>query len=257
MDDYGLSKKNITKFYSISETVKKRERYFPQNIDIKVIYPPSALNYFSCKDYKYIFMVSRLDGPKRIDMLIKAMKHVKSNIDLLIAGTGPQEQELKKLAKNDNRIKFLGFVNDEDIEKYYANSLVIPYFPYDEDYGLITIEAMMHKKPVITTFDSGGPTEFVINNQTGFITDFDEKAIGEKIEFFAKNPSEAKRMGENAYNKVKDITWENTIKHLLSNIEKNNNLNYLMFHILFAPSALKSTSMFAPCFCAIISHAFN
>lgn len=227
MDDYGLSKKNITKFYSISEIVKKRERYFPQNIDIKVIYPPSALNYFSCKDYKYIFMVSRLDGPKRIDMLIKAMKHVKSNIDLLIAGTGPQEQELKKLAKNDNRIKFLGFVNDEDIEKYYANSLVIPYFPYDEDYGLITIEAMMHKKPVITTFDSGGPTEFVINNQTGFITDFDEKAIGEKIEFFAKNPSEAKRMGENAYNKVKDITWENTIKHLLSNIEKNNNLNYL------------------------------
>ena len=227
MDNYGMSKNGVKKFYCISKTVKKRVEYFPENSDVEVVYHPSALNYFSCKDYKYVFMVSRLDGPKRIDMLIRAMKHVKSDINLLIAGTGPQEKALKKLAKNDSRIKFLGFVNDEDIEEYYANSLVIPYFPYDEDYGLITIEAMMHKKPVITTFDSGGPTEFVVNNQTGFITDFDEKAIGEKIDFFAQNPSEAKRMGENAYHKVKDITWENTIKHLLADIDENNKLHHV------------------------------
>ena len=43
------------------------------------------------------------------------------------------------MAKDDKRIEFLGFVTDKEVEEYYKNSLVIPYFPYDEDYGLITI----------------------------------------------------------------------------------------------------------------------
>lgn len=225
MDNYGMSQNGVKQFYAISETVKARREYFPDHADVSVIYPPSALENFTCQDYKYIFMVSRLDGPKRIDMLIKSMKYVKNNVKLLIAGTGPQEKELKKLAKNDSRIEFLGFVNDDEIENYYANSLVIPYFPYDEDYGLITIEAMMHKKPVVTTVDAGGPTEFVINNETGFITEFNAKAIGEKIDFFASNPTEAKRMGNNAYNKVKNITWESTVNKLLSNLCDNANKN--------------------------------
>ena len=225
MDNYGMSQNGVKQFYAISETVKARREYFPDHADVSVIYHPSALKNFTCQDYKYIFMVSRLDGPKRIDMLIKSMKYVKNNVKLLIAGTGPQEKELKKLAKNDSRIEFLGFVNDDEIENYYANSLVIPYFPYDEDYGLITIEAMMHKKPVVTTVDAGGPTEFVINNETGFITEFNAKAIGEKIDFFASNPTEAKRMGNNAYNKVKNITWESTVNKLLSNLCDNTNKN--------------------------------
>jgi glycosyltransferase involved in cell wall biosynthesis len=160
-------------------------------------------------------MISRLDSPKRIDMLVRAMKYVRSDVRLLIAGTGPQADELHRLAEGDERIRFLGFVNDEDAERYYADSLVIPYFPYDEDYGLITIEAMMHRKPVITTFDAGGPTEFVVDGETGFVTMFEEKAIAEKIDYFAEHPEKAREMGENAYNRVKNITWENTVMALL------------------------------------------
>ena len=225
MDNFGLSQKGVRNFYAISDTVKKRTDYFPKNARVEVVYPPSKLTEFSSGDYKYVFMISRLDAPKRIDMLIEAMKYVKSDVKLLIAGTGPQEAQLKKLATGDQRINFLGFVNDDEVEDYYANSLVIPYFPYDEDYGLITIEAMMHKKPVITTVDAGGPTEFVINKETGFVTKFDPKAIGEKIEYFAQNPNEAKRMGDNGYNKVKNITWENTVNGILKDIGTNVNTN--------------------------------
>lgn len=230
MDHFGLSQTGIKHTYAISETVKRRKEYYPDNTTVEVIYPPSKLTEYSHGDYKYVFMISRLDSPKRIDMLIDAMKFVKSDVKLLIAGTGPEGDRLKKLAKGDNRIEFLGFVNDDEAEAYYANSLVIPYFPYDEDYGLITIEAMMHKKPVITTVDAGGPTEFVVNNETGFITKFDPKAIAEKIDYFAENTNEAKRMGFNAYNKVKSITWEYTVNNLLKEFDSvsiNNMANNL------------------------------
>lgn len=218
MDHFGLFQCGVKKYFAISDTVKKRKDYFPQDVNVEVIYPPSKLSQYSSGNYEYVFMVSRLDHPKRIDMLINAMRYVKTDIKLLIAGTGPQENELKELAKDDSRIHFLGFVNDDEVEEYYANSLVIPYFPYDEDYGLITIEAMMHKKAVITTVDAGGPTEFVINNETGFVTKFDAKDIGNKIDYLAKNISEAKRMGMNAYDKVANITWEYVINKLLKDV---------------------------------------
>jgi len=231
MDNYGMSIRNKSNIFAISYTVKNRKEYFPNNANVQVIYPPTTNKYFKSEGFNHIFFVSRLDGPKRIDMLIEAMKFVKGEIKLYIAGTGPKENELKTQASVDKRIVFLGFVNDNEVEDYYANSLVIPYFPYDEDYGLITIEAMMHKKPVITTNDSGGPTEFVENGQTGFCVNFDPQAIGEKIDYFIQNPNEAKRMGLKAYEKVKNITWENTVEQLL-NETVSNALNFEQKSIL-------------------------
>lgn len=214
MDNWGLSQEGVKKYFSISKTVKNRKEYYPIGSQVQVVYPPTTLKQFRSGEYKYIFMISRLDAPKRISMLIEAMKYVKSDIELLIAGTGPEKDKLEEQASGDKRIKFLGFIRDDAVEEYYGDSLVIPYFPYDEDYGLITIEAFLHKKPVITTKDAGGPTEFVTDGETGYVVDFNAKSIAAKIDYFAENPAEAKRMGENGYKRVKDITWENAISQL-------------------------------------------
>lgn len=215
MDHFGMSQKGMKSYYAISETVKRRKDYFPEGVSVTVVYPPISLKKCISKAYNYIFMISRLDAPKRIGYLINAMQYVSSDVRLLIAGTGPEEQRLKEMAREDDRIQFLGFVRDEEVEEYYANALVIPYFPYDEDYGYITIEAMMHQKPVITTFDAGGPTEFVKNGETGFVVNLDPKQIAERIDFFAQNPQAAQEMGNKGYNRVCNITWENALKMLL------------------------------------------
>lgn len=215
MDRFAFSKNDGRPIFAISETVKRRWEYFTSREDVEVVYPPTTVKQRLTGEYRYIFVVSRLDGPKRIDMLIRAMHYVNADIRLYIAGTGPMEEELKKLAMGDDRIEFLGYVKDEEISEWYANSLVVPYFPYDEDYGLITIEAMLHKKPVITTTDAGGPTEFVIDGETGYITSFGEREIAARIDYLAVHPEEAKRMGELAYDKVKDITWKSAVNQLL------------------------------------------
>ncbi|WP_252221713.1 MULTISPECIES: glycosyltransferase [unclassified Clostridium] len=208
---------NTKKFYAISKTVKNRKEYFPVNAEVEVVYPPSALPYFQEGEYEYLFTVSRLDNAKRIDLIIESMKYVKPNIKLKIAGTGPMEKELKKLASNDERIEFIGFVNDEELIKFYSNSKGVIFIPYEEDYGLVTIEAMMSKKPVITTYDAGGVTEFVQEGITGFISKSNASDIGKSIEKLANlKLNEVKEMGERAYNKVKDITWSNTVRKVTS-----------------------------------------
>ncbi len=215
MDSFGLGQEGMKKYLAISNTVKNRVEYFPPGVLVEVVYPPTVMHNCFNKDYKYVFMISRLDAPKRIEYLIEAMKYVKSDMKLLIAGTGPEEKKLKSLAAGDERIQFLGFIKDEEAENHYANSLVIPYFPYNEDYGYITIEAMLHQKPVITTYDSGGPTEFVTNGETGFLVNLDPHEIAEKIDYLAENPEVARTMGEKGWNLVKNITWKDAVSKIL------------------------------------------
>lgn len=215
LDDRAL--RPTKKFYAISKTVKSRKEYFPKHAEVEVVYPPSALPRFENRTHgDYIFTISRLDGAKRISMIIEAMKHVKSDVKLKIAGTGPDEAKLKEMAKGDARIEFLGFVNDEDAIEYYADAKGVVFIPYEEDYGLVTIEAMMSHRPVITCYDSGGTTEFVEQGITGYISASEPTEIAKSIEALcALNEKELRDMGQCCYEKVKVINWE-TVAHSLT-----------------------------------------
>lgn len=214
-DRWALSYENTREYYSISENVKRRRDYFPPSARVKVVYPPSKIEDFECRGYEYLFTASRLDSPKRIHMLIEAMRFVPHNVRLKIAGEGPEMNRLIELAGGDERIEFLGFVNESELVDLYANSLAILFVPQDEDYGYITIEGMMSSKPIITTFDSGGPLEFVSDSKTGFIVCPDPKEIAEKINYFVEHVEEAKKMGLLANEKVKGISWNNFVVKLI------------------------------------------
>lgn len=215
-DGFALDPQRIQRYCTMSETVRRRDDYFPIGVNIDVIHPPSRLDRFSNTGYDYLFTASRLDDPKRIDLIINAMKYVPHDIRLKIAGTGPVEQRLKKIAEYDKRVEFVGFVCENDLLALYGESLAVLFTPYDEDYGLITLEAMLSSKPVITTTDSGGPLELVRNEQTGFIVDPDPQKIAEKINYCIEHLEETRKMGRNGYLDGQDITWDKFAHCLLS-----------------------------------------
>ncbi len=204
----------VRRFAAISQTVAGRE-YFPEQAQVEVIHHPSSLRDCSCRSFDYLFTVSRLDHPKRIDLLIKAMSHVSADIQLRIAGVGPQEDALRELAAGDPRIVFEGFVDDARLEALYADAMAVLYVPYDEDMGLITIEAMKCGKPVITVADAGGPNEFVTHGETGYSVAPVPEAIGEAVEQLVGDPAACRRMGSNARKRVATVTWRNTVSGLL------------------------------------------
>ncbi|MEQ9623719.1 glycosyltransferase family 4 protein [Coleofasciculus chthonoplastes] len=215
LDGVGLAKTAIKKYTAISYTVANRNTYFPVGSSVEVIYHPSNLRDFRRGSSDYLFTVCRLDNAKRVALLIQAMHSVKTNIELRIAGTGPAAESLQKMAGDNQKIVFLGFVNDQQLTELYADALAVLYVPYNEDYGLVTIEAMMSAKPLLTTTDAGGPNEFVRNGETGYSVPPDPEAIAQRIDYLCEHVQEARQMGLNGRKLVQDITWENTVAKLL------------------------------------------
>lgn len=225
LDEVALSPPAIKKYLAISRTVARRQAYFPDEATVEVVHHPSNLPRFKTGRYRYFLTVSRLDNAKRVRLMIEAMGRVESPVDLMIAGTGPEHESLRELAAGDPRIHFLGFVNDADLIDLYADALAVLYLPYDEDYGLVTIEAMMSEKPVITTTDAGGPNEFVVDGENGFSVAPDALALAEKMEWLANNLDACARMGVAGKSRVSHITWERTVAGLLPEDVKDRSLN--------------------------------
>jgi glycosyltransferase involved in cell wall biosynthesis len=212
----GWALKNTQRFSAISQTVANRKEYFPPGACVDVNYPPSTLVGFTNTSQQYFFTASRLDDAKRIKIIVQGYLKTTTDIPLKIAGTGPLAEELATLAADDKRIEFVGYVSDLELVQYYSNAYAIVFIPYDEDYGLITIEAMKSEKPVITFSDAGGVTEFVEHGVTGLTSEPEVDLLAANIDKLASNRALCKKMGQAAKQKVVDVNWINTIDRLLN-----------------------------------------
>lgn len=212
IDKMGLE--NTKKVYAYSKLIQ--EHLKEENIESELLYCPPIEENFKSKKYDYILSSSILDDKrKRISLLIEAMKYIKEDIELLIVGDGPHREELIRLAKDDKRIIFLGYKSPKEMIEIYSNALCTCLVSYKEDYGLVTVESMKSKKPVITCTDSGGPLEFVEHEKSGLISEPDPLKIAENINRLIKNKNLAKKLGKEGYKKVGDISWKNLINKLI------------------------------------------
>ena len=200
------------KLLTISVNVRNRLRKF-LDLDAEVLYaPPPLKDRIRCDAYeRFIFAAQRLDSYKRTDLLIRALALVQNDVRAVIAGTGPEEAKLHALAKEigvEDRIDFVGKINDEQLIDYYAKCRLVFFAPFDEDYGLTTLEAFYARKPVVTANDSGGTLEFVEHQVNGWIAEPEPKSMATGIQQVLEL---AEKMGEAGYQKVKHLSWEKTI----------------------------------------------
>ena len=76
---------------------------------------------------------------------------------------------------------FTGAITERQLIDLYAGALAVVFPPFDEDYGYVTLEAFLARKPVITTTDAGGPLEFVDDGVTGLVCEPTPEALGAAI----------------------------------------------------------------------------
>lgn len=207
--------------FCISENVSKRLLEY-NGINSEILYhPPGLEGRYKCELYgDYILSVGRLDQLKRIDLLIKAITKTGKNVKVKIVGEGQELENLHCLAKRlhlDKQIEFLGFVSDDRLLDLYANALAVYFAPVDEDYGYVTLESFLSKKPVITCKDSGGVLEFA-KKSNSMICETNTESIAFAIQQLYGNKSLCSELGENGYISVKDIAWKNVIEKLTSTI---------------------------------------
>ncbi len=218
MDNQVLS--SYKRIYTISVNTANRLKKYNDIESVPLYNPPKLTGlYYSGNFEDYILSVGRLDSLKRVDLLIRSLKFSDSRIHCKIVGQGPELENLKILSRKlgiADRIEFLGFVSDKRLLDLYANCSAVFFAPQDEDYGYITLEAFLSKKPVLTSFDAGGPLEFVKDKSNGIVLEsFDEELIGEKIDELVLNKEKSRKFGFNGYLAAKDINWDFVIQTLL------------------------------------------
>jgi len=182
---------------AISTAVQKRIRkYYGRSSQI--IFPPVDINKLqinnTSSERKYYLLVSRLDyGYKRVDLAIRAFN--KSELPLVIVGTGREEGKLRKLAGEN--ITFAGRVSEKRLKDYYMGAKAL-IMPQEEDFGIVAVEAQSFGVPVIA-YKKGGALDTVLPGVTGILFDKQEpESLVNAIKKFEKMKFDHNKITQNA-----------------------------------------------------------
>lgn len=215
LDTAALQEPRCRAVFTIGEEVSRRLRDY-NAIESVVLHPPLWSGGFHFgRQGNYFLLPGRLHPWKRVDLVIKAMEFVRRDVKLKVVGTGEGEAELRQLAQDDDRIEFLGRVDDASLRELYAGALAVPFTPNREDYGYVTLEAFASSKPVITCRDSGEACSLVQLAGGGVVTDPDPRAIGKALSLMASNRQEADAMGRSGKRWVEAMSWTNIVNRLI------------------------------------------
>jgi glycosyltransferase involved in cell wall biosynthesis len=148
-------------------------------------------------DQPMTLFTGRLVKQKGISYLLEAWAAVKKkvpNATLVIAGDGPlREALIQQAAPYGNSVRFLGW--REDIPNLMADCDVLVLPSLWEGFGLVTLEAMAFKKPLIAS-RAGALPEIVVNNETGLLIDpAKAPALADALCQLLANPARAQAMG--------------------------------------------------------------
>lgn len=164
-------------------------------------------------DNEIIFaLVGRISRWKGQMLLLEAFnKLIKThqNIRLVYIGSTPPNQEhfldtLKEKIKNYGLIQKVNIIPFQDnIHQFWQSiDVAVVSSTEPEPFGMVAIEAMMAKKPVIAA-NHGGLTEIVVDNETGFLVEPNNKdALKDALEKLITNPELRASFGEKGFQRA-------------------------------------------------------
>lgn len=155
------------------------------------------------QNYKVLLYVGRLSKEKNVSFLIRSFALASkncSNLILLLAGKGPEENNLKIEAKRFgvcDKIIFLGEIPYPDIFKFYKISDIFVFASKTETQGIVIAEAKYCGLPVIA-INAAGVKDSIEDKVDGFLTEENEFLFAEKIVYLCINEQERKIMSQKA-----------------------------------------------------------
>ncbi len=146
--------------YISDQTKRQTERFFSKakeissNVAYVVVDPLPEL---PIKDEYFFFYIGNLEKRKGTDILLRAyLKYLEAggDRDLILAGK-IREAEIEKLLQEamqkTNRIRYSGYVEYEERNRYYAECSAFVFPSRAEGFGMPVVEALSYRKPVITS----------------------------------------------------------------------------------------------------------
>ena len=181
--------------------------------------PPQQLGRYRCDSYgPFLLAPGRLDRTKRPELVLRALALAGKDVRLKITGEGPLRRDLERLVADlglEGRVELLGFVEEQQLLDLYATCRGVVYTPFDEDYGYVTVEAFLSRKPVVTARDSGGPLEFVEDGVSGLVAAPEPEPLADAIRrLWALPEARLAELGAEGARRVASITWDSVVDRL-------------------------------------------
>ena len=210
--------------FANSHTVAARLEHFC-GISSTPLYhpPPLAEQYHSGEPGDYLLMPSRVNAPKRQDLVVQALLLTRLPVRVVFIGAADSPDYLASVQARaarlpEGRAVWLHAVSDARKIALMAEARGVLVPPFDEDYGYVTLEAMLAGRPVITCTDSGGPLEFVEPGQTGWVCEPTPIALAAAMDAMWAKPGPAREMGAagRARYDALGLAWESVVECLLA-----------------------------------------
>jgi glycosyltransferase involved in cell wall biosynthesis len=215
--DTAMLRECVRRFSNSANTAARLARY--NGLDAAPLYHPPRLaaRLHAGPAANYLLSVGRLETVKRVDLAIRAMQFAPRHLSLVVAGHGTQRHAVEALSHSlglDGRVLFRGEVSDDELLDLYAGALGVIFAPYDEDFGYVTLEAFLARKPVITATDAGGPNEFVVDGVNGRVVAPTAEALGNAVAALDADRARAVRLGQAGFDRAREVTWSGVVQRL-------------------------------------------
>lgn len=169
------------------------------------------LQKFGLEPKNYILAVGRLIRVKGLQFLIQAFREIKTDMHLAIVGASGfsdgYEQELRELAKGDDRIRFLGFQTKETLDVLYPNAAVFCHPSEWEGLPLAVLEAMSFGiAPLVSDI---APNVEAIHGAGITFESANVEDLKRKLEMLIANPKRIVELGKDAQEVVREyFNWD-------------------------------------------------
>lgn len=196
----GLSEKSVEEIKNLGVNDKKVNKftYWVDLNKFSVLDKKRAKNQLGIKDKFVVLFVGRLVEEKGIKPLLQAAKKFMPGITLLIIGTGPMEDLVKKAStKEKKKIVYVGKIENQDLPLYYngADVTIIPS-THEEGFGRVILESLACGTPVIGA--NRGAIPEAMDETVGRLIDITSANISQIINFFYNNRANLKKLSENS-----------------------------------------------------------
>ena len=209
---------------------------FPKLRQPAVIYPCIAMPDAPRRNPRNILLsINRYERKKAVSLAVETLgvlhdRHadIASDIKLVIAGGYDMRvaenveyfNELKQLVharKLDDHVEFMKNITEDDRRKLFSEAMALLYTPTNEHFGIVPLEAMAHKLPVIAV-SSGGPKESVVHEETGMLCESSAKAFSDAVVSLLKTPEKGATMGEAGRTRVDEMFSRKVLGTELQNV---------------------------------------
>lgn len=223
--------KNMKQY--IKDTYNRESILFANGIDKPNIIKPNIIKEkYSLKKDNYLLSLGRIVPEKGIHYLIEAFKKCKTDKKLVIAGGSEANSEyyneLVEMAKNDDRIQFIGFVQGETIAELYSNAYAFMLPSNLEGMANALLEAMSYGNCCLVS-DIPENTE-VVEDKAIIFKKGNENDLQKKLQKLLDNPKEVSKYKKNSSKFILDkYNWDKIVTQMLEiysgNIIEYNEIN--------------------------------